>query len=287
MRFSLLFLILFALCQVKIGFAQKIFDTHLHGVQDISPQLEKLIQAGVYKTAISSSWQLQQSYASSEQLTVLRGLILPCPGGKVPYSNQFCFDSEEEFPDLAWVENQIQSGQIDFIGEVLSQYYGISPSAEELYPYYELAEKYGLPVGIHTGLAGPNNGSPNFKVSLGNPILMEDLLQKFPKLKVWIMHAGAPFLEDTMAIMAYYWNVYADISVISDPNIFPPKDFYQIMKRLIDAGFENRLMFGSDNGDLDQIIENFNSLDFLTPGQKEKILYKNAEKLFAKSQDPK
>ena len=89
MKFSYLLFTLLALCQVKIGFAQKIFDTHLHGVREISPQLEKLIQAGVYKTAISSSWQLQQSYASSEQLTVLRGLIMPCPGGKVPYSNQF------------------------------------------------------------------------------------------------------------------------------------------------------------------------------------------------------
>ena len=98
------------------------------------------------------------------------------------------------------------------------------------------------------------------------------------------MHAGAPFIDDTLAIMCYYWNVYADISAISNPDIFPPKDFYNIMKRLIDAGLENRLMFGSDNGDINKIIANVKGLDFLSQEQKEKIFNKNAETFFARSQ---
>src|SRR5690606_24365186 len=114
------------------------------------------------------------------QLTVLTGLMVPCPEGKVPYSLQFCFENGQEFPDINWVEQMINEGNIQFIGEVLSQYYGISPSDGKLFPYYALAEKYGLPVGIHTGLAGPDHGSPNFRVSLGKPILLEKLLQKFP-----------------------------------------------------------------------------------------------------------
>lgn len=55
---------------------------------------------------------------------------------------------------------------------------GYPPSDEKLFPYYALAEKYNIPVGIHTGLAGPNHGSPNFKVSMGNPLLIENLLQR-------------------------------------------------------------------------------------------------------------
>jgi hypothetical protein len=267
----------------NILLGQKIFDTHIHGDKDVVVQLKKLQEAGIYKLAVSTSWQLQETYQSGNDLIILQGLMLACPNGKVPYSNQYCFGDKEDFPDLAWVEKQIKDNKIDFIGEVLSQYYGISASSEELYPYYSLAEKYGLPVGIHTGLAGPDHGSPNFKVNLGSPILLEDLLQKFPNLKVWIMHAGAPFIEDTVAIMSYYWNVYADISAISNPDIFPKKDFYNIMKRLVDAGLENRLMFGSDNGDIDKTITNVKSLDFLSEEQKDKIFYKNAEIFFAKS----
>ena len=208
--------------------------------------------------------------------------MLACPEGKVPYSLQYCFPNKEDFPNLEWVEQLIKENKIQFLGEILSQYYGISPSDEKLLPYYALEEKYNIPVGIHTGLAGPNHGSKNFKVSLGTPLLFETLLQKFPKLKVWIMHAGAPFLEDTIAIMKYYPNVYADISAINNPYIFSKSEFSDIIKKLIDAGLEDRLMFGSDNGEIQIIIDNIEALDFLTTIQKQKIYYQNAELFFSK-----
>lgn len=259
------------------------FDVHIHCETDPSIQLKQLENHGVYKAAISTSWDLQNTYQDLQGPELLYGLMLPCPNGKVPYGDRLCFSNGKDLPDIKWVENQIKNGKIDFIGEVLSQYYGISPSDKLLYPYYKLAEKYNLPVGIHTGLAGPNHGCPNFKVSLGSPILMEDLLLKFPKLKVWIMHAGSPFLEETIAIMSFYTNVYTDISAISNPYIVPHQDFYATMKRLIDAGLEDRIMFGSDNGDIQQAIESVNKLDFLSTVQKEKIFFKNAEQFFTKS----
>ena len=266
--------------------AQKIFNVHIHGEGDAVQQLTKLKAAGVYKAAVSTSWKLQQSYQSTEKLTLLQGLMLACPQGKVPYSGQYCFEDQKDLPDLKWVEKVIREKKIDFIGEVLNQYYGFSPSDTLLYPYYALAEKYGLPVGIHTGLGGPDNGSPAFRAALGDPILMEDMLVKFPKLNVWIMHCGAPYLESTMAIMKYYPNVYADISAISNPWIFPPAEFKYIMKRFMDAGFGNRLMFGSDNGDINEILANFNALESLSPREKEAIRYQNAETFFSK-QDPR
>ena len=272
---------LFFVCSILTAHSQKVFDTHVHGSPNPGKQMAGLFSAQVYKAALSTSWDLQSTYKSNSDLTFLQGLMLPCPDGKVPYSGQFCFPDKKDFPDLNWVEKQIKEKRIHFIGEVLSQYYGISPSDEKLFPYYQLAERYGIPVGIHTGLAGPNHGSRDFKVSLGSPVLLEDLLIKFPKLKVWIMHSGVPFLDDTMAMMGYYWNVYADISAISNPDIFPPADFRSIMKRLIDAGLVDRLMFGSDNGDINKIINNVEALDFLTKEQKEKIFFRNAETFFA------
>lgn len=275
----ILFILLFGIYNT---YSQKIFDTHIHGEINPATQIQQLENSGVYKAAFSTSWDLQNSYRDKHKLELLYGLILPCPNGKIPYDDRLCFADGKEYPNIKWVEQQIKDGKIDFIGEILSQYYGISPSDESLHPYYALAEKYNLPVGIHTGLAGPNHGCPNFKVSLGNPILMEDLILKFPKLKIWIMHAGSPFLEDTIAIMSVYHNVYTDISAISNPYIVPHKDFYATMKRLIDAGLENRLMFGSDNGNINQIIESVNKLDFLSSEQKEKIFYQNAEQFFKK-----
>lgn len=96
------------------------------------------------------------------------------------------------------------------------------------------------------------------------------------------MHAGAPYLNGTLEILKNYPQVYADISVLANPEIVDIQNFRSYMKSLIDSGFEDRLMFGSDNGDLEKMINAINELDFLTIGQKEKIFFKNAEMFFQK-----
>lgn len=284
MVLSRLLTVLWLLCVVIIDLnaQQRVFDVHLHGEEEPRAQLNQLTKAGVYKVAVSTSWDLQQQYASSSKLEVLRGLMVPCPNGKVPYSLQTCFADGSEWPSLDWVEDQIIAGNINFIGEVLSQYHGISSSDTTLLPYYRLAKKYNLPVGIHTGSAGPDHGCPDFKEELGNPSLIQDLLAQLPGLRVWIMHAGAPYHEEAIAIMKKHPNVYADLSAINNPNILNHEDFAAIVKQFIDNNLEDRLMFGSDNGDIVTTIRAISQLSFLTKEQKEKIFYLNAERFFVK-----
>jgi len=258
----------------------KIFDVHLHGDKAPEKQLSNLSVNGVYKIAVSTSWPQQQIYQSNGQLSVLRGLFVPCPNGIVPYSKQNCFEDGKEWPAINWVEQQIKERKIDFIGEVLTQYYGISSSDSLIYPYYALAEKYNLPVGIHTGSAGPDHGCPNFKEEMGNPSLLKNTLAKFPKLRVWLMHGGAPFIKEFIDMMKTYPGLYADISVLNNPDIVKPGDFSGAMKTFVEAGLEDRLMFGSDNGDIKKTVASVEQLNFLSKEQKEKIFYKNAERFF-------
>lgn len=260
----------------------RVYDVHLHGDPSPEKQLSNLTANGVYTIAVSTSWAQQQTYQSSKELEILHGLFVPCPNGKVPYSLQQCFEDGKEWPDVNWVEQQIKDKKIDFIGEVLAQYHGISSSDSLMYPYYALAEKYNLPVGIHTGSAGPNHGSPNFKEELGNPLLLKETLVKFPKLRVWLMHGGGPYVKDCIVMMKAHPELYTDISVLNNPNIIPAKDFAVVMKEFIDAGLEDRLMFGSDNADIKIAIASVQQLDFLTVKQKEKIFYLNAEMFFKK-----
>lgn len=259
----------------------KIVDVHLHGSENPKQQLQVLQKNGVYKAAVSTSWNLQTSYKKLSDIDLLYGLMFPCPNGKVPYSLQPCYDNGEDFPTVDWVEQQIKAGNIDFFGEVLNQYYGISSSDSLLFPYYALAQKYNLPVGIHTGAAGPNHGSPNFKLEMGSPLLLQNMLSKFPELKVWIMHGGDQYYKETITIMQQHKSVYADISVISNPDIVSKEIFYAMMKSFIDAGLEDRLMFGTDNGDIEKIISAIEALDFMSEKQKQKLYYQNAERFFA------
>lgn len=262
-------------------FAQKIFDVHLHGAKDKEAQLLHLEKFNVYKVALSSSWESQNGYADSS-IHFLRGLMFPCPNGKVPYSLQPCFTDGSDWPKLSWVEVQIKEGKIDFLGELLNQYYGIAANDPLLFPYYALADRYGLPVGIHTGGAGPNHGSLNFKMELGNPVYIDSVMASFPKLKVWAMHAGDQFYQETIRLMKKHPSLYTDISVVSNPAIVPTDKFAGILKDFINAGLEDRLMFGTDNADIKLVVEGIEKLDFLSQRQKEKIYFENAERFFSK-----
>jgi hypothetical protein len=269
----------FISCNEK-GNRLQVFDVHLHGDQAPEKQLSNLTTNGVGTIAVSTSWAQQQTYQSSNDLKILHGLFVPCPNGKVPYSLQQCFEDGKEWPDISWVEQQIKDKKIDFIGEVLAQYHGISSSDSLMYPYYVLAEKYNLPVGIHTGSGGPDHGCPNFKEEMGNPLLLKETLAKFPKLRVWLMHGGGPYVKECIEMMKMHPGLYTDISVLNNPRIIKAKDFAAVMKEFIDAGLEDRLMFGSDNADVRTCISAVEQLEFLSAKQKEKIFLSNAKLFF-------
>lgn len=72
--------------------------------------------------------------------------------------------------------------------------------------------------------------------------------------------------------------LYVDIGIID--YAFPRKQFYEFLHRLIDAGFENRIMFGSDEmvwpDAVSAAIDTIQDDPALTSGQKRDILYNNA-----------
>lgn len=263
-----------------------VVDTHLHGARDPVAQLDELAANGITTVVVSTSWEDQQRYVDGKPLRVLRGLMFPCPQGKVPYSLQNCHTDGREWPGVEWAKEQVESGRINFLGEILTQYYGISPSDPRMDPYYSLAIQYDLPVGIHTGSAGPDHGSPNFREDLGNPALLREVLVRHPGLRLWIMHAGAPYFDETVTLMREYPNVYADISVINNPRIVPPQAFATMMRALLDAGLGNRIMFGSDNFDISTTLASLDALPFLDAARKQAILHGNAERFFRIESNP-
>ena len=95
------------------------------------------------------------------------------------------------------------------------------------------------------------------------------------------MHSGGPYASEFMEMMKTFSKLYADISVLNNPKIIPSKEFASAMKEMIDAGLEDRLLFGSDNADIKATIDAVDLLDFLSEVQKKKIYYENAERFFS------
>ena len=152
-------------------------------------------------------------------------------------------------------------------------------------PYLNICERLGIPVSVHTGEAAPNTPyscCPNFTITSGRPLLLEPVLKRHPKLRIQMMHMGYPFLEETKAILNVYPQVYVDISAIVW--LVPKEEFYSYLKSLITAGFEKRIMYGSDQmiweDAISISIKNVEKAPFLNRKQKDNIFYNNAAFFF-------
>src|SRR3712207_6385006 len=118
------------------------------------------------------------------------------------------------------------------MGEIGTQNMGIAPNDPRLEPYFALAEEFDVPVFIHT--AGQGAPIPSYRVAAGRPLLLEDVVKRHPRLRLYFENAGYPFLEDAIALMSQYPQVYADLSTITW--IIPRPAFHRYLQALVDAG---------------------------------------------------
>jgi uncharacterized protein len=184
-------------------------------------------------------------------------------------------------PDTSVLREDFRAGHLGVLGELGLIYAGLSPNDPQLEPYWALAEELDIPVGLHTGVGPPNTPyqcCPKFRTSLGNPTHLEEVLNRHPKLRIYLMHAGFPFLQETWAIMHVYPQVYVDLAAIDW--LLPREEFHEYLRALIRAGFGKRLMFGSDQmvwpEGIGMAIQGIESANFLTEEQKRDIFYNNA-----------
>lgn len=168
------------------------------------------------------------------------------------------------------------------MGEIGLQYQGVSPSDMSVDQYFALAEELDVPVGIHMGTGGSGRANVNpqskFRGSAGNPLLLEDLLARHPKLRVQVMHAGYPMIDNMLTLLQANSHVYVDVAGLIWS--YPIKEVNRYIERLVDAGFEDRVMFGTDQLIWPKLmaysISIIQNADYLTPEQKRDILYNNA-----------
>jgi uncharacterized protein len=298
MRVLLLFIVAFlsqpVYSQNKVD--RKIIDVHLHarpfnyygnppvpnpvtGVQPkwkndaevVQMTIDTMKKYGIVKAIISGTLSRVADFKNADTGRFIPSLDYPAI--KTP------------LPDTASFIKLFNEGKFLVFGELGLQYIGKTLTDPELEPYLSICERLGIPVGVHTGLGMRTN--PAFRTSLGNPQLIEDVLVKHPKLKIYLMHMGCPYQAETIAIMAVYPQVYTDISAINW--IIPTASFYSYLQAMMDAGFGKRIMYGSDQmGWPDAIGLSINKIEnapFLTESQKQDIFYNNARGFFNLTRD--
>jgi len=179
------------------------------------------------------------------------------------------------------LRNDFTTGGFKVMGEIGLQYEGLSPSDPSVDQYFALAEELDIPIAIHMGTGGSgraNVAMTKFRGSMGNPLLLEDLLARHPKLRVQVMHAGYPMIDNMLTLLQANSHVYVDVAGLIWS--YPLSEVNRYIQRLVDAGFEDRVMFGTDQVEWPRLmaysISIIQNADYLTSEQKRDILYNNA-----------
>jgi predicted TIM-barrel fold metal-dependent hydrolase len=152
------------------------------------------------------------------------------------------------------------------------------PNDTRFYPLWEEAQKLGLPVLFHSGMAAAGAGTPGgmgFKLKFGQPIYLDDVAADFPELKIICAHPSWPWQAESLAIARHKLNFYIDISG------WAPKYFPQELVQHVNTLLQDKVLFGSDWPAIgvERWIEEFNQLS-LKPEVRQKILLENAKKFF-------
>jgi hypothetical protein len=266
-----------------------VIDVHVHSTITTPQRQLDLMKTFnirfVVLSALTSDLPRWSTTLTSNQY--IPGLVFPCTGGRGPIGGQPCFNEPTDFPDLGWLTGELKAGRIKALGEIATEYWGMSPNDSRMEPYWELAEQFDVPVAIHMGPGPPGIAyetspvpfkSPNFRMALGDPLLLEDVLLRHKRLRLSVMHAGWPRLESMIALLYMHPNVYVDIAALQDQNKVVPREvYYRHLRGLVEAGFAKRIMFGSDfpnqvEAGIDAILQ----ADFLSTEQKADILCNNA-----------
>ena len=265
-----------------------IIDMHAHAFSDESYgwffglEHPKTLRGETYQGVDSAEAQKRQTLEQFRKYNVVKAMV---SGGELWI---------DEAPDLVLIGGglepvdqlraQFEAGRLDVIGELAPFYAGMQADDPEILPYFALAQELDVPLGFHILPGGPNGGLylmpqlAGMRAANASPMQLENALISYPKARVYVMHGGWPYAEDMKALMYAHPQVYMDISVINW--ILPEGEFHAYLRSLMEAGFGDRIMFGSDQMVWPQTIaigiRSVNSAEFLSLEQKADIFYNNA-----------
>jgi uncharacterized protein len=197
----------------------------------------------------------------------------------------------DDWPTPEAFRKTLETGKYRVFGEVTLQYQGISPNDPRVAPYLAILEELDIPLGIHIGTGPPGvsyfMGIGSHLGRMHSAFEIEEVALRHPKLRINLMHAGWPLADDLVAVLYNHPQVYCDVGIIC--YMLPRAEFHAFLERIVRAGFHRRIMFGSDQMNWPDGIEEgifaIESAAFLTEAQKRDILYHNAARFLKLSQE--
>ncbi len=158
-------------------------------------------------------------------------------------------------------------------------YYMDDPRLE---PVFDMVGRHRKIAMFHTG----DTLLPSGHVRYAHPIPADDVAVAHPDMTIVLAHAGQHWMPDAGEVMGKNPNVWADISgwFVGRRDLPPHVDFlkHQFQELIYWGVGCDKLMYGSDWPlmAIAPYIEFVNRCDFLTPAERQGILYDNAQRLY-------
>jgi predicted TIM-barrel fold metal-dependent hydrolase len=243
---------------------------------------------------------IQACLTEMERLNIVQGVVSGGDGDRLAAAENWRATAPERIvagagirgsvdvplPDIELLRAAFVEGRLSVLGEISAQYAGLTLSDWSFDPYLALAEELDIPVALHTGI-GPSGISfepccRGFRANLGNPLTVEEAINRHPALRLNLMHAGWPFLQETIAILKVYPQVNADLGWVDWG--LPRAEFHAYLNGLMRAGVGERLMFGSDQmywpEAIGMAVQGIEEAAFLTEAEKRDLFYNNAARFY-------
>jgi len=181
--------------------------------------------------------------------------------------------------DLVGLEPMLADGSVRGL-KLYPGYEPFYPADQKLDPVYALAEKYDVPVMIHSG----DTYTPRGKVKYSHPLHVDDVAVDHPKVKFVICHVGNPWIRDTMEVVYKNENVYTDISGLVLGNFSDRFESFmrkQFTEMLVYGVQPSKVLYGTDwpISSMESYLEFMQELP-IPPADRRKIMSENAAKLF-------
>jgi predicted TIM-barrel fold metal-dependent hydrolase len=267
-----------------------IIDVHMHAYAKDERWNHKVGNpiTGQPMTATNEQSHMRETFAEMKKYNIVKALVSTDYEATLRWKTaapdniivSYGFDDPARV-NLEFLRKEHAAGRLLSLGEVGIQYAGLAPNDPKMEPIYALAAELDIPLGIHIGLSKPGiayDDAPKYRAALSNPMLLEEVLVRHPKLRLYVMHAGWPMLDQMIALMWAHPQVYVDVAVINWA--LPRAEFHAYLRRLVEAGFGQRIMFGSDQmvwpDAIGRAVEGIESAAFLNEQQKRDIFYNNA-----------
>lgn len=263
----------------------RIIDAHLHLCED--QYFYDIAERAGHE---NSAAHLKQEY---EKLGIEGGVVMGNRDLKMenhvyPPFLKYCIGIEpgcidKKHPDRAGaaIEEHLKKEQC--VGIKLYPGYNDIYITDPLYDgVYELAEKYGKAVAVHTG----TTASRNALLKYSHPLTLDEAAVKHPRVQFVMCHFGNPWLVDAAAVLEKDGNVAVDLSGLLegrfdvDEFIRENDEYITHLKMWLQYFHYRDVMFGTD-WPLVNLSEYINFIERLTPYKyMEQVFFDNANRIY-------